>query len=538
MIRALIKKQLLELAASLVKNRKSERKNGAGPIVLLIVLFSLIFVSVGFSIFMLTGFFFELSSEAAQAGQDVNWLFFAFFGLLAFIVGLVGSVFMTYQTLYGAKDNDLLLSMPIPPSFILLARSVGLYIFTLIFEAIVLIPTEIRFIVSVGFSLPQVLMTLAEIVFLPLFTFVFSALFGYIVALIAPKIKNKSLVSVVMTVLFLAAYLAAYMNFQTIMKEMIAGAAEAEPVIMRALFPFYALGKGLSGEKPWLFAVFALIALSAFALVYLLLSKSFFRLATTPTQGVKRTYNGEIGRQTPIKKALLKKEFACFKNCPSYILNTMIGVAALFAAFIAQFFGREAMKSVFGSIAIFGIPVFPVLLCAGIALFGGMGCTTSPSISLEGQALPILRSLPVRAEAILHAKLKMHVILIVLPTFICHAGICLSLIEPLPAAILSAVVPLPVFWASGVFGLIFNLKHPFLDWSSEAVAIKQSGSTVLTMLSTVAEVMIGSTLAAGAAFLLESLYAALTVMLVFFTAVAVVFTVLLERWGVKQFDKL
>ena len=44
----------------------------------------------------------------------MGWLYFAIMGLMAILLGAFGSVFNTYSGLYLAKDNDLLLSMPIP----------------------------------------------------------------------------------------------------------------------------------------------------------------------------------------------------------------------------------------------------------------------------------------------------------------------------------------------------------------------------------------------------------------------------------------
>ena len=62
-------------------------------------------------------------------------------GLLALFMGVFGSVFNTYASLYQAKDNDLLLSMPIPSGKILLVRLSGVYAMGLMYEVSVMIPT-------------------------------------------------------------------------------------------------------------------------------------------------------------------------------------------------------------------------------------------------------------------------------------------------------------------------------------------------------------------------------------------------------------
>ena len=46
--------------------------------------------------------------------MQVSWLYFALMGGLGLCLGAFGSVFNTFSSLYLAKDNDLLLSLPIP----------------------------------------------------------------------------------------------------------------------------------------------------------------------------------------------------------------------------------------------------------------------------------------------------------------------------------------------------------------------------------------------------------------------------------------
>lgn len=58
----------------------------------------------------------------------MDWLYFALMGLLAILLGSFGSVFNTYSGLYLAKDNDLLLSMPIPVNAIMGARLLSVYL--------------------------------------------------------------------------------------------------------------------------------------------------------------------------------------------------------------------------------------------------------------------------------------------------------------------------------------------------------------------------------------------------------------------------
>ena len=75
--------------------------------------------------------------------SGMDWLFFAIMGLMALAMGVFGSVFNTYAGLYQGKDNDMLLSMPIPPAYILLSRMVGVYAMAMLYSGMVYLPAAI-----------------------------------------------------------------------------------------------------------------------------------------------------------------------------------------------------------------------------------------------------------------------------------------------------------------------------------------------------------------------------------------------------------
>lgn len=78
-------------------------------------------------------------------------------GLLAVFLGVFGSVFNTYASLYLAKDNDLLLSMPIPVYVLLASRLLGVYLMGLLYSGIVILPAVIVYWAVAGVTLANVL---------------------------------------------------------------------------------------------------------------------------------------------------------------------------------------------------------------------------------------------------------------------------------------------------------------------------------------------------------------------------------------------
>ena len=135
MLKTLIKKQLLELNRSFFIDRKTGKGKSARSATFSIVLFILLMI------FAIGGIFCYMSySMRPLITYGMSWLYFAIMGATAALFGVFGSVFNTYSSLYDAKDNDLLLSMPIPVRDIMAARLIGVYLMGLMYSGVVVIP--------------------------------------------------------------------------------------------------------------------------------------------------------------------------------------------------------------------------------------------------------------------------------------------------------------------------------------------------------------------------------------------------------------
>ncbi len=80
---------------------------------------------------------------------NMKWLYFLIMGMIAIALGTFGSVFNTYSGLYLSKDNDLLLSMPIPIRSILTIRLASVYLMGLMYSAIVMLPAVMVYWIEV-----------------------------------------------------------------------------------------------------------------------------------------------------------------------------------------------------------------------------------------------------------------------------------------------------------------------------------------------------------------------------------------------------
>ncbi|MBO4411027.1 MAG: hypothetical protein J5794_02435, partial [Lachnospiraceae bacterium] len=200
MIGVLLKKQLREQFAFLYRGKKGTVRSRGGAIAL--------FVLLAFSYFSMAFGFFGISILLGEGliGIGMDWFFFALLAAIGFGLGLFGSVFITYNTLYKAKDNEFLLAMPIAPWKILFTRIAVLFGFTYLFEALAVIPGMLGYFVVGGFSAATLVHSLILLPATVLLTVALSCGLAYVVALIAGHIRHKQAAIVILTLAFLTVY--------------------------------------------------------------------------------------------------------------------------------------------------------------------------------------------------------------------------------------------------------------------------------------------------------------------------------------------
>jgi len=147
MIKTLLSVRFRALFAGMTAQGRKKKKRSTGMVILFAILYVYLIAVVG-GVMCLT--FYSLAEPYHSLGLD--WLYFAIAGLMGLGLAVFGSVFATQSQLYDAKDNALLLSMPIPPKVILLSRMIPLLTLNLLFAGIVIIPAMVMYAIFVRFS--------------------------------------------------------------------------------------------------------------------------------------------------------------------------------------------------------------------------------------------------------------------------------------------------------------------------------------------------------------------------------------------------
>ncbi len=475
MLKTLLKKQLLEFFSGFFMNTKNGRAHSNASKAGFIALF-------GFMLIAFFAMFFSVAFMLTPLIADgFSWIYFSVLGILATFMGVFGSVFMTYNTLYEAKDNDLLLSMPIPTGLILFSRMAGLYLSALFFEGLVMIPAGVAYCMTADFNAAALLFVVLNVFILPLPAISISCVLGWIIALFASKIRNKGFITVIVSIAFFGVYYFFSMRLNTIITAIITNAEMIGEKIKLYIYPLYAMGKGCSGDV-LSYLVFVLIAAAVFAVIYGILSRSFIKLVTTKKGLKKKEYKEKEAKSKSVRAALLKKELLYLKSTPVYMLNCALGSVLLVvcAVFIAVK-GNDFLL-------VFSMLPFPeegYAVVVGIILcfVASTNNITSPSISLEAKNLWFLKSVPVKTDDIFFAKIMLHLTVTGVPLIICCISASVFLFGSVLTAVLLILFTVPFVAVCAGLGLLANLIFPKMEWVNEAVPVKQSLSAMIGMFS-------------------------------------------------------
>ena len=500
--------------------------------------------AVGYALLMLycfcafTFLFYTSFSQLAAAffPAGLGWLYFAMFAIMAFALMFIGSVFTAKSQLFEAKDNELLLSMPVKPGLILLSRMAALLVMNFVFELIVALPVFAAWLQYGSVSGTGVLAFIVIVLALPLFSLAVSCLFAWFISLITSHMRNTTVVTMVLSVVFLLAYFVfcfrmnAYVTTLAANGQAIAGA-------LGAALPLVWLGQAAAEGSLAGLGLTLLWTVLPFVLAYALLARSFVRIVTTHRGKVRIRYEKKEMRVLPQSGALYRRELARLTSSSGYMLNAGLGLVFELALAVLAVVKRQELLTVFQVMPALKQALAPILLLAGM-LVSGMVFFTASSVSLEGKSYWIVRSMPVPTKKVLRAKLNLSNSLSAGPALLMMLVCALVLGLPAVEVILLLACQLLFVLLSADIGLMEDLRHCNLDWINETQAAKQGAGVVLTML-----IVWGFVLAIGAAyFLLLANVMDTPVFLALVLALLAILYALSGRWlmtrGAKRFESL
>jgi len=491
MIAKLIKINFSQAFASLT------RKKGQKGIILFVLMFIFVAVCMGFQFY-----------DTGRMIPDKSFLFFIS-GVSAFFFLMFSLVLQSQNFFFHTKDYELLASMPVRKSEIVLSKSLAALLTCYIYQSIILIPSFVAVCIFNGFQVGMFFAFLLGFIIFPFFPLAISFLISMVMHLILSRSRFHTIVNyLLMGILFAGFFLTFYFLSDFALKNI---------NVLKWVFPS-------------IYLFFTGIAVNALNLLYLLLLGVGSLALSLALIIASYQFINQGNKSSTVKSgqldfkgtsSLLKFEAKRYFSTPMYVFNTIIGpVLLLVVPFLKYIFGFQPQG-------------FMVTLI--ICLILGLTSTTSCSISIEGSKINLLKSMPISSKKIFFNKILFNIILTLPSLFICDV-LLLSINSYVWYEIIAILIlPLIAITLFAIVGLIFNLYFPKLKFNSVNEVVKNSLSVFLAIFSSMVVNMLFLCLLPGFIKLDWVCLLSYGASLVVFLVIAIV---ILHTQGEKLFRKL
>jgi ABC-2 type transport system permease protein len=443
---------------------------------------------------------------------------------------LMTTVLKVKGTIFGFRDFDLVMSLPVKTSTIIASRLIILYALNLVFAIMVMLPMMVAYGLLAKPGAMFYVISFITMFFLPLVPIIIASVLGTIIAYAASKFRYSNLLNIIFSVCLLAAFVSLSFTMSDNGHELV-DMSKTLAAQVNSLYPLAQMyTKAVVETDITAFLMFLLISIAAFLLYTAIVQKVFKKMNTLIMTGRYRVNfkMGELKTASPFQ-ALYRKEIKRYFSSPLYVLNTGFGIVLLTLGTIATIFvdldkilgSPQAAESLLNN-----GPMF-------VAFCIMMSCTTMASISLEGRSLWIIKSLPVSPKTIYLSKIAVN-LTIISPALLDAILLGILLQMGFMKTVILFIIAAACAVFTSFFGLLVNLKLPNFNWTTEALVIKQSAASLISIFTGMAIVGI------QVLFLLfipsvMFAYAGYTLLIV---VLDVVLYQILMSYGRKRFDVL
>lgn len=404
------------------------------------------------------------------------------------IATLIFTMLKTNGFLFGYRDYDMLMSLPVSTKSLIGSRFLTVYFTNMLFTFMIMIPMGIGYALWMKPGILFYLYWLIGMFTAPLIPTTIAVTLGALIMAIASRFKYARILSTLLTLLLIIGTLVLSMSGGAIGQEM--NVTENITRLGEIIHNEISRRYPPAGLFDRIFAKNSLASLLLFVGLSFLIYYVFVTLLSLKYKSINSNINGRIKRSdyrlTELKtasplKALYRKEIKRFFSSTAYVTNAGVGVimTLIFSVGMAVLGPNSMGESL-------GIPGFTAVLHRILPFLLptllSMTCTSCTSLSLEGKNLWILQSCPIPLKTVFDSKILTNLTLTLTASLFSSLILTIRLQPELVTALLMFAIPVTGSFFSAVFGMYINIKFPRYDWESEIIVIKQSLSTMCGML--------------------------------------------------------
>lgn len=436
----------------------------------------LLVVCIGFCGYYYSRLFGE---ELAAAGK--LFVLIPYMTAISAIASFMFSFFSTGTVLYGYKDYDMLSAMPIKSSAIVLSKLCYMYVADVFFAILFLVPTTVNYSAFGGvLDGTTIFSIIICILFSGMITLAVSVVIGTLALVIGSFFRKKNIIQTIVFALVFVGIFA--LSFASGFEEGEGGASALENGVVTKLYFLTPLAiKGMTDIKySLIFAGINLASLFAVIGFVCLIYKKLNTVVTAKRTNKKFRLGNYKGKST--FAALLSRERSKFFSCPMYVINCFVG--AVISVFIAigfvvviRILAEEAPEAVAASVT------FTAFIPAVFAFSYVLAPASACSVSMEGNAFWVIRTMPIRLNSLFNAKMMLSFIMYAIAALISSLVIGIGLSYEIVDILLLILNGLSITAFASAGGLLINLLLPKMNWENENQVVKQSASVFVTMIA-------------------------------------------------------
>lgn len=415
---------------------------------------------------------------------------------IAVVASGIGCAFSTLAKanglLFGFKDFDLVVTMPVPLWAVAVSRTAPLYGMGLALSLLTGGPLMASWLVSTGAGAGETAAAALVLLLAPAFPVALAVVLSFCVAWAAARTPFANRMLGIAGVAVTAAIV---VGVATAMGGMDPHRFDGPQSLtslgvwakdtLGTFWPPAAWASDAVGGDLTALALYAGVSAMAFATVTVALARLLVPLNAPLSGGARkgRRLQAKAGRTHRPLTALVAKELRLWVATPAYLMNTAVGPVLALTASIATAVASPQVLA--GTVNVPGIDRAAITgLTAGaipwvLALFMSMTSLTASSTSLEGAARWIAQTAPVPTPVLVGSKIVANLVVTV-PTALVAGGIAAFTLAKGPLdAVLFVAAPVAGSLLSSCLGALFDARKPNFDWASVYEPVKRSASVAI-----------------------------------------------------------
>lgn len=444
-------------------------------------LLGLAFIYLGIILFFQSKFL--LKGLTIISAEDI---ILPLFMVLSSFYAIIMTLFIINKTVFDSKDYDILLSLPIKKTTVIDSKLITLYLSTLAFTILFMVPPFFAYLSYVNVSSLFYIYFVISLVFIPIIPTIIGAIFGTLLTGVSSKFKYKNSINTILGIVFFIVIFGFSYKITSVSSIDIANISKSITEIFSRIYPITNLYIGIIDLNIYYLMLFILISI-AFYQGYKHIVVIFFDKINSNLQSItiKNKVNYKKIKVNNSVIALFKKEVKKYGSSSLYILNSSIGILMLLMMLAGLIIMGPNKLSAMLEIPNFAniITMYAPLALSAFAIFT---CTTNSSISLEGKKLWIIKSVPVKITDIFLSKIMLNLALLIPAILI--GGIVITIYFKLSFDALLLILFTPLMYSVFIsqVGLLVNLMFPDFSWKNEVKVIKQSLPIFITTFGGIA----------------------------------------------------